>query len=186
MASQIRFRCYYCHRVHTVDATAAGKKGRCPCGKLMVVPRPQAGEGPPEPPDVLPQATAPEAGDADVPGVDIDARSASMAPPTVPERKVAEPVVSPSGMGAPSRQDRAWASTEEPARAGGGVLRILAALPVLAVGVAHTFHEHLDLSLPAGPDYLGLPAVLWSTLLFSLGGLLLFEGILRVLGRVEQ
>ncbi|MBI4604039.1 MAG: hypothetical protein HY721_18945, partial [Planctomycetes bacterium] len=44
MLTTIRFRCYYCHRVHEVGSAAAGKRGRCACGKLMMVP-PGAPEG---------------------------------------------------------------------------------------------------------------------------------------------
>jgi hypothetical protein len=54
--STMRFRCYHCHRVHAVEEGAVGRKGRCNCGKMMVVP---AGAGDVSlPPERLPLALA--------------------------------------------------------------------------------------------------------------------------------
>ena len=161
MELKIRFRCYYCDRTHTVDASAAGKKGRCPCGKLMIVPE-------------LPGPAAPS-------GEDDGDLQVALPPP--PEEE--------SGLSAGdlSRLQRQAGGALAHARGGGaaliagGVTEIVLAAPPLVAGLGLLLRDtEIVRNLAAIPSaaLLGLPGQLWITLLFALAGILLLDGIGRI------
>lgn len=161
MELKVRFRCYYCDRTHTVDASAAGKKGRCPCGKLMIVP---------EPP-----------GPASPSGSDDEDLPVALPPP--PEE--------PSSLSAGVLSSLERQVDGDPARGrggggasiAGGVAEIVLAAPPLAAGLGFLLRDtgfvRNLVSVPS-PALLGLPGPLWITLLFALAGVLIVDGIGRI------
>jgi hypothetical protein len=228
MPVTIRFRCYYCHRVHTVDETAAGKRGRCTCGKLMLVPA--AGRGGAldgdDAPDTLPVAVPPAVelavdgdglqGTADLPltrdparpesgraalargptpgisaGVGVVALAASTPAPAPAPRAASERSAAAAGLtsadgGRPSGPVRR--AGPPPERKGtsamNGTIYLLLAVPVLGAWIFHQFftseRDLLGLGSNIDPNYLNLPAALWSTLLAALFLALVFEGLHRL------
>ena len=162
--STMRFRCYYCHRIHTVDDKAVGKRGCCVCGKLMLVPTPgpcQDGNGRGE--ANLPLALPPEAWPAQ------KSRAAPRAsPPPVPLPLEAQKLPARKG-----EHDMLW------------IVEIVLSLVVLAAWLLHQFHT----LLPQGSavhgwvgegNHLALPAPFWGTTLVTLFAVLLVDGICRL------
>jgi len=211
MEAQVRFRCYYCHRLHTVDSTAAGKKGRCVCGKLMVVPAPPP-TGAARGADTAPPPTAPPAGMEGTDGPRGKADETAAVPlmfrsdwEDAAEPKDGSPASPPrgpwgagGGAGAVHRGGVHRGAAEAftvggPEDSGSsapslvvGAFEVFLSIPVLALGLAHVLHEKLaSMELLYFPDanYLNLPEVFWSTMIFSLAGALLLDGWLRIRAR---
>lgn len=154
--SKIRFRCYHCGRVHAVGAEAAGKRGRCLCGKLMLVPAVSPGEEDSEgdPPPVASPVPS------ERPGASASSTSSSGRPPVRDGPTLARLVL--------------------------GVLEILGSLPALAAGLVQSFPATLaawGLEVLPDPNLLSIPKEFWATIAFTLAALLFLDGRARVRGR---
>ena len=68
----------------------------------------------------------------------------------------------------------------------GAAAELFAGAIVLLLGLAHVFHEDLargGIPAPADTDYLSIPSPLWSTLVFTLAGILILDAIGRLRAR---
>lgn len=190
MELKIRFRCYNCDRTHTVDSKAAGKKGRCPCGKLMVVPELRAsgndagGDG-----DSLPVAKPPPGEPAAGPSADGWPRASdtgsSEAAPGWSGRQAAS---SACGQGAGGDRGGGERRSGGRGRGGwlsflGGILELIVATAPLVAGLGFLVREEeivkSAVRIPE-PGFLRLPPLFWITLLLCLGVLLVIDGACRV------
>jgi hypothetical protein len=197
MPAALRFRCYHCHRVHTVDEAAVGRKGRCVCGKLMVVPAPldpaAAGEGY----RALPLAMPPLGGEGRSEVV-LSGTGATAPPPVPPPAhggdggsgRTAPPSRGGGGIRAALEETTAARPPPVAARKKGpsrmsGTIYVILSLFALAGWVLHQFFTGESPPggvklVPTDPNYLTLPAAFWSTVLFALFLALALEGIHRV------
>ena len=196
----IRFRCYHCQRAHVVKAEAAGKRGRCACGKLMLVPgRP---------------ANAPLEGEVDLPlaapvledartkaevlaSVPVPGSPAVLAAGSARSERAGFPVGSGSSGAASAEALRGRLEevhgalgspgTVEPSRKDKPAMlciqEILLSLIVLAAWAVYQFPgffgEFCSAALVENPNILSLPKSFWSTVLLVLGLVLLVDGIAR-------
>ncbi len=166
--TRIRFRCYHCGRVHVLDASAAGKRGRCLCGKVMFVPSVE----------------------------DCDGETVPVACP-IPERPEGETVSNDQEPGPriPSAGRLALGALEvlgsfavlgtadQGSKSKRGAVNTDSAIDLvpLALQLGATYVARGFSGLP-DPNYLSLPADFWATLLFTLGALLLVDGRNRLRG----
>jgi len=192
----VRFRCYFCHRIHSVPEGAAGKRGRCVCGKLMLVPSVMAGEGAPSKsiPLALPPAVPPPGGEEDAADIDFAQKTApaSAAPAAdepsttrLPPVEVTRPLPFRRG---PVEIEAVAASRRESAKGGSrllGSIYIVLSLVALGAWVLHQFFSGTHpiegkLLWASDPNFIGLPAAFWSTVFLSLAIALLLEGVYRI------
>ena len=193
MTDTLRFRCYYCHRIHTVSGDAAGKRGRCVCGKLMLVPSVMAdvAASPQSIPLALPPAVSPPEGE--VADLELDARPEAQ-PPASSSPRGQEPATGTRRLEATRvlPKETVWmerAGRPEAARKGGnpvlGSMYIILSLVALAAWVLHQFFSGSSPAMgrllwAADPNFAGLPAAFWSTVFLSLAIALFLEGVHRV------
>ncbi|HVR75800.1 MAG TPA: hypothetical protein VMT52_15825 [Planctomycetota bacterium] len=187
MQTMIQFRCYYCHRIHKVNERAAGRRGRCVCGKRLLVP----------------EASGPGAGAGDLPLASpaVEDGSPASAPPSDAADLVLTTALPP--IPGSSREMGAFApraprpgprsprdSSREPAVRGvvekkgfsnmSGRIFIALATIVLAAFIFHVGFTGLDSPSQVDPNYLTLPRDFWSSALVALCFGLLWEGICRL------
>jgi len=185
MLTMIRFRCYYCRRVHTVDDSLSGKRGRCVCGKLMQVPPRGAADGVDadgELPLALPQAEPSREEPGGVSGAaaqELQLGGARLETPTqVREEKTAAPADVPKA----PMENRPPVRRKRRSTLFGGFLIVLS-VPVFAAWIYQNWLSEGEYKLPGGPSYFNLPRMFWSTAVFSLGLGILLEGIYKRKGR---
>lgn len=196
----IRFRCYHCRRAHAVKAEAAGKRGRCACGKLMLVPSHPAGallEDEGDLPFAAPvleeskskadvRASVVAAGSAGAVAA-CSARSRCTGPPATPGTSGATRAEVPRGGFEEVHGDLSIPGAVGPLKKGGSVMlcvqEILLSLIVLAAWAVYQFPrffgELFGAVLVENPNVLSLPKSFWSTALLVLGLVLLADGIAR-------
>lgn len=195
MTDALRFRCYYCHRIHTVSEEAAGKRGRCVCGKLMLVPAVMADVAASSQgiPLALPPAVSPADGEGEVADLELDAGSRAQ-PPASSSPRGQEPATGTRRLETTRvlPKETLWmerAGRPEAARKGGnpvlGSVYIILSLVALAAWALHQFFSGSSPAMgrllwATDPNFAGLPAAFWSTVLLSLAIALFLEGVHRV------
>lgn len=187
MQTMIQFRCYYCHRIHKVDERAAGKRGRCVCGKRLLVPEasvPGAGAGDlplasPAVEDASP-AGAPSSEAADLvlttalPPITGSSGEGGAYAPRAPRHGPRSPREAPGEPAVRSVQEKKGYSPMS------GKIFIALATLVLAAFIFHVGFTGLDSPSQVDPNYLTLPRDFWSSALVALCFGLLWEGISRL------